>query len=159
MSVSRRQVLQQSILAVAACAVSPLPAWAGTTKTPPGNSSHPPTPGPEPDRAKFTRAIGSGFKVTPTSGKESAVWLRLLAVQDLPPLVPVNPGSMAVPPKQKSAPIQTTGFMLSFLGPSAQPLPQGTYIFEHAAMAKFSLLIVPDGQGRETYTAVINRLP
>lgn len=162
MSVSRRKLLQHSILAVVACAARPLFAWQGKKS---GSSDSSSVDAAENDalqrldRAAFTGAIGSGFQVTSTSGKPSSVWLRLLSVDDLPALVPVNAASMAVPPKQTSAPTQTTGFVLVFLGTLPKPLPQGTYTFEHPDLGKFSLLIVPGGSGSQTYTAVINRLP
>jgi hypothetical protein len=161
MSVSRRRLLQHSMVAAVACVAGPLYAWTGKKNNPTSNSSpnQAENAALQPlDRAAFTHAVGSGFRVTPTTGKSSPVWLRLLAVTDLPALVPVNTASMDVPPKHISAPVQTKGFMLSFLGTLPKPLPQGTYIFEHAGMGKFSLLIVPDGPGQETYTAVINRL-
>jgi hypothetical protein len=159
MSVSRRKLLQHSILAAVALAARRL--YAGTGQK--AGSDGPPDRAQDDtlkhlDRAAFTSAIGSGFQVSPTTGKSSPVWLRLLAVDDLPALAPVNPALMAVPPTQKSAPIQTTGFMLDFLGTLPEPLKQGTYVFDHPELGKFSLLIVPEGQGRQTYVAVINRL-
>lgn len=163
MSVSRRKLLQNTALVAVACAASPVSIWAAKNRN---NSTNNSSPNQEEsaalqnlDRAKFAAAVGSGFKVTPTSGKsDTVVWLRLLAVEDLPALVPVNTGAMAVaPPKQKSAAVETIGFMLTFLGTLPKPLPQGTYIFEHSGLGRFSLFIVPHGQ--QTYTAVINRLP
>jgi hypothetical protein len=163
MSVSRRKLLQHSIFAAAACAVGALPALAAKNKNVVHSNLPPVTvenAGLKPlARPAFEATIGSGFRVTPTSGKSPAVWLRLLAVKDLPALAPVNTGMMAVsPPKQKSAPVNTSGFMLSFLGTLPKPLPQDTYTFEHARLGKFSLLIVPDKDGEQTYTATINRL-
>jgi len=160
MSVSRRKFLQHSILAAFVLAARRLRAGTGQ-RAASGNT------GPDQaqdatlknlDRAAFTRVLGSGFQVNPATGKSSPVWLRLLAVEDLPALAPVNPGLMAVPPKQKSVPIQTSGFMLDFLGTLPEPLAQGTYVFDHPQLGKFSLLIVPLGQGQQTYVAVINRL-
>jgi hypothetical protein len=163
MPVSRRKLLQNTVFVMAACAAGPLPVWAASNKNKNSGSE---TPNAAENaglqhlsRTAFEAEVGSGFQVTPTTGKASPVWLRLLAVTDLPALVPVNPASMAVPPKQKSAQIQTSGFMLSFLGTLPKPLPQGTYTFEHSGLGKFSLLIVPDGRRSQTYTAVINRLP
>jgi hypothetical protein len=159
MPVSRRQLLRNSVFAAIACAASPMQGWTGAksspTKQPPKNSID--NAGLQHlDRAAFTRVVGSGFKVSTTSGKSSTVWLRLLKVEDLPALAPVNLGAMAVLPKHSTAPVTTSGFMLLFLGTLPKPLPQGTYTFEHPGLGKFSLLIVPDG--RETYLAVINRL-
>lgn len=165
MSVSRRRLLQNSALVAAACVASPISIWGAKNGN---NSTNNSSPNQEEsaalqnlDRAKFAAAIGSGFKVTPTSGKSNTVvWLRLLAVNDLPAIVPVNTGAMTVsPPKQSSAAMETRGFMLTFLGTMPKPLSQGTYMFEHSGLGKFSLLIVHDGPGKQTYTAVINRLP
>lgn len=158
MSFSRRQLLRHTIFAVAAWTARPLHGQGWAAPKPVHGNSLENVPGPNADRTRFTGLIGSGFRVTPTSRKGATVWLRLLAVEDLPTLEPVNVGSMAVPPKQTSAQIYTHGFMLSFLGTMPETLLQGTYIFEHPNMAKFSLLIVPGGHGSQTYTAVINRL-
>jgi hypothetical protein len=161
MSVSRRNLLRNSILAAMAFTASPFRAWGAKNNS--GKNSNQgkvSNAGWEHlDRAAFNKAVGSGFKVTPVSGNGTSVWLRLLQVEDLPALVPVDPASMAVPPKQTSPPILLSGFMLVFLGTLAKPLPQGTYDFEHPALGKFSMLIVPGGQGSQTYTAVIARLP
>lgn len=159
MSVSRRTLLQRTILVMAACAAAPFPAWAAK-KNSSANENVVDNAGLEHlNRSDFEAQIGSGFEATPTSKKSASLWLRLLAVSDLPALVPVNPASMDVPPKQKSAPIQTSGFMLSFLSTEPKPLLQDTFNFEHAVLGKFSLLLVPEGPGKQTYTAVINRLP
>lgn len=160
MPVSRRKLLQHSMLAIAACAAGPKFGWASDPKNSSSSSqqSIDNTGLQHLDRKQFTNAVGSAFSVTSGSVKSSPVWLRLLAVHDLPALVPVNPASMAVPPKHQSSHTQTSGFMLSFLGTLPKPLPQGTYTFEHSAMGKFSLLIVPDGGSSQTYTAVVNRL-
>jgi len=108
-------------------------------------------------RARKTQA-GSAAPVShSTAAQMPAVWLRLIAVEDLPPLAPVNVGAMAVSPKPGSAP-STTGFMLIFTGALQKPLPQDTYAFEHPALGKFQLFIVPGGRGEQSYTAVFNRL-
>lgn len=163
MLVSRRKVLQHSIFTAVACAFGALPAWSAKNQIVFNNNPKQggvESAGLQPlDRSAFEAAIETGFSVTPASGKDPGVWLRLLAVKDLPALAPVNTGAMAVPPpKQKSAAVQTTGFMLFFLGTLPKPLPQETYTFEHAQLGKFSLMIVPDKSGQQTYTAVINRL-
>jgi hypothetical protein len=155
MSVSRRRFLQSSTLAAAACAAAPLQAWNnkpsldGATNHLPGLNGL--------SRQSFERVVGSSFKVSATTGNANTVWLRLLAVEDLPALQPVNTAIMAVPPKPTTSAVSTTGFMLSFSGPGTR-LPQGTYAFEHAGLGKFALLIVPGGPGLGTYTAVFNLL-
>src|SRR5215467_1109305 len=161
MAVSRRNLLRNSILAAMAFTAGPFRAWGAKNNS--GQNSgqnNVSNAGWEHlDRLGFNQAVGSGFKVTPTSGTGNSVWLRLLSVEDLPALVPVNPGSMAVRPMQTSPDLQLSGFMLTFLGTLPKPLPQGTYDFEHPGLGKFSLLIVPGGQGAQTYTAVIAKLP
>lgn len=157
MSVSRRQFLQGSAMAAAACTAAPLQAWNNNKPVIDGQANH--MHGPHGlTRESFERFVGSSFQVSATTGKASTVWLRLLAVTDLPALEPVNTAIMAVPPpKSTSAPIVTTGFMLAFSGPGTR-LRQGTYTFEHAGLGKFALLIVPAGPGLDTYTAVFNEL-
>jgi hypothetical protein len=106
--------------------------------------------------AHKTRANSAAPCHTSTS-QMPAVWLRLIAVEDLPALAPVNVGAMAVPPKPGSAP-STTGFMLIFTGALPRTLPQDTYAFEHPTLGKFELFIVPGGRGQQSYTAVFNHL-
>ena len=50
-------------------------------------------------------------------------------------------------------------FSLIFEVPRAEPLPQGTYQFEHETMGSFSLFLVPVGRGAKGFflEAVINR--
>ena len=136
MAVSRRNLLRHSFVAAVAFAAGPFKAWGATKpqmpkdQAPNNNQRHNNVTGgtlQHLDREAFDQEVGSSFQVTPVSGKPSSGWLRLLAVKDLPALVPVNPASMAV--------------------------------FVHAGLGTFTLLIVPDGQGQQTYTAVINRLP
>lgn len=161
MTVSRRNLLRNTVLAAIAFAVNPFRAWSGQKESgkKPGQSTVSNAGWEHLDRTAFNKAVGSGFKVTPVSGTGDSVWLRLLKVEDLPALVPVSPDAMDVPPKQISPTIPLSGFMLNFLGTLPKPLPQGTYTFEHPALGKFSLLIVPGGRGDQTYTAVIARLP
>ena len=161
MSVSRRNLLRNSILAAMALAAGPFRAWGATTNS--GQTSDPNSVSnagwQNLDRAAFDAAVGSGFNVTPTSGNGDSVWLSLMSVEDLPALAPVDPASMAVPPMQTSPNIQLSGFILTFLGTLPAPLPQGTYDFVHPVLGNFALLIVPSGQGAQTYTAVIANLP
>jgi hypothetical protein len=156
MSVSRRRFLQGSAMAAAACTAAPLHAWNNKKPALDGEINH--IRGPHGvSRQDFERIVGSSFKVSPTTGNAGTVWLRLLAVDDLPDLEPVNTGIMSVPPKTAISSVSTTGFMLRFTGPGTR-LPQGTYAFEHAGLGKFALLIVPGGPGLGTYTAVFNLL-
>jgi hypothetical protein len=107
------------------------------------------------ERNAFAGAIGSSFKVflTPDS---SPVWVTLQAVEDLPQIAPVNPASFAVMNRASSIAPATSGFVLVFGGSSE--LPQGTYLFEHDGLGSFALFTVPDGNGQQLYTGVINRL-
>src|SRR5262249_11106823 len=108
------------------------------------------------DRSTYEGLVGSSFKVTTTSGKPTTVYLRLIAVSDLPAIVPVNPASMAVPPKKSSATVPTpNGYILTFSADGTS-LAQGTYIFEGSQLGTFPLFIVPAGSGQ--YTAVFNLL-
>jgi hypothetical protein len=161
MAVSRRRFLRHGTLAAVGCAAGPLLGWsrrpdlsgdAGpkTPKNPGGAHSSALT------QEAFQAVVGSGFKVT--HGPDT-VWLRLMAVEDLPPIVPVNVAAMAVPPPKSASPtIATTGFTLSFLGTFATPLPQGTFDFEHDRFGKFQLFIVPGAEGSQSYTALFNQL-
>ncbi|HEY6352738.1 MAG TPA: hypothetical protein VI636_25355 [Candidatus Angelobacter sp.] len=161
MAVSRRNLLWHSVLAAVAFAAGPLKAWsANKPKTPKNQGQNNVTSGSltHLDRAAFTREVGSSFQVSPASGKGNSVWLRLLKVEDLPALVPVNTGMMSVQPKTGRPVPATSGFILSFLGTMSQPLPQDTYTFEHAGLGTFSLLLVPGPTGQQTYNAVINRV-
>src|SRR5215467_8727648 len=161
MAVSRRNLLRNSILGAIAFAAAPFRVWGSQKESgkKSGQSNVDNAGWEHLNRAAFDKVVGTGFKVTPVSGTGSSVWLRLLSVQDLPALAPVDTGSMAVPPKQTSPTIGLSGFMLSFLGTLPKPLPQGTYVFEHPGLGKFSLLIVPSAPGGQTYTAVIARVP
>src|SRR5215472_11173777 len=144
MAVSRRSLLRNSVFAAVAYAAGPLQAWSAkkaSSTNSPGQNNSGKADRQSLDRDAFTDAVGSAFKVTPSSGKGDSVWLRLLAVEDLPALVPVNEDLMDVaPPAMRT--VTTTGFVLSFLGTLPEPLPQGTYTFEHPELGTFSLLIV-----------------
>lgn len=172
MAVSRRIFLRQGVLAAAACATTPLLAFSSkrpvggddqTRDVPSHHSSSSSGSGTWQDHAaaldhlgreQFTEAIGTNFKVT-VEGSSLPVWVTLMAVDDLPALAPVNPASFAVPGKQSSSALATTGFMLRFS--SSAQLPQGTYLFQHDGLGPFALLIVPAGN-QQVYNATINRL-
>lgn len=171
MAVSRRRFLQQSALTAAACVAVPFEGWgqrqrgANEENAPehnllPGQSGQPHGDALQHlSRPQFEDVVGSGFKVSLTDNDPNPQWLRLIKVEDLPALVPVNPASMTVPPPKTSGAITvTSGFILSFTGAAAKALNQGTYIFEHDKLGRFSLLIVPNGKGEQSYTAVINRI-
>ena len=106
-------------------------------------------------RNAFTGAVGGTFKVLLTPGA-SPVWVTLLAVEDLPRIVPVNPASFAVMNRASAVAPPTSGFVLVFGGSS--DLPQGTYLFEHDGLGRFALFTVPQGNGQQLYNGVINRV-
>ena len=107
------------------------------------------------DRAHFNSVVGSSFRVIMPDAA-LPVWVTLAAVNDLPALAAVNQASLAVANKQSAPVPATAGFVLSF-GGSTQ-LPQGTYLFEHDALGSFALFTVPQGNGSQVYSAVVNRL-
>ncbi len=161
MSVSRRRFLHHGAFAAAACAASPLLHGWGGRQLPPDNLMPPSHAGGAAlhglSRESFTGLIGTAFKVSHSSGNADPVWLRLLAVHDLPSLAPVNVGGMAVPPPRTSSVASTTGYLLLFSGPGTQLL-QETYTFEHDRLGKFAMFIVPGAPGQGSYAAVFNLL-
>lgn len=169
---SRRIFLRHGLLAAAACASNPFSAMAFAGRRNPiggseeGNSQKTAGAGSDNwqdhaaaldrlDRGAFSRAVGSSFKVFTGAG-QSPVWVTLLAVEDLPAIVPVNPASFAVMNKRSGFAPSSSGFVLLFGGSS--PVPQQTHLFEHQDLGRFALFTVPAGNGLQTYTAVVNRL-
>lgn len=172
MAFSRRMFLRQGVFAAAACAGSPLLALSGDRAIGGKDEVEPLRKVPSPhlksdnwqdhaaaldnlDRNAFSSAIGTQFKVYLSAGN-APVWLTLTAVEDLPKLATVNPGSFAVSQKGSSFAPTSTGFVLVFGGSS--PVPQATHLFEHAQLGRLALLTVPAGNGQQIYTAVVNRL-
>jgi len=170
LAVSRRNFLYQGVIAATACAASPL--WALGPKRPIGDNDQPQKTPPNSssgsdnwqdhasaldnlDRARFSSAVGSNFKVI-VAGAAQPVWVTLTGVKDLPTLALVSPASLAVANRQSAPAPATAGFVLLF-GGSTQ-LPQGTYLFEHDALGRFALFTVPQGNGVQVYNAVVNRL-
>jgi len=168
---SRRIFLRHGVLAAAACASSPFSAMAfDGRRTPIGGTEEGDsrkTPGSGSDnwhdhaaaldhlgRNAFSGAVGTNFKVF-TAG-QLPVWVKLLAVEDLPAIAPVNPASFAVMNKRNGFAPTSSGFVLLFGGSS--PVPQETHLFEHQDLGRFALFTVPEGNGNQIYTAVVNRL-
>jgi len=159
MSFNRRHFLNGTLAAVAAWAARPLRGL--TSRSLPNNNDG--TPGPAAripqtaqlglQRSVFEPLVGSAFAVSSVSGNSLTLMLTLLSVGELPAVALDNVGIMAVPPKRPVMASGTTGFLLSFAGPSSQPLTQDTYRFEHQGSGWFDLFIVPSGVGN--YTAVI----
>src|SRR5579859_1190040 len=168
-AVSRRIFLQQGVLAAAACATTPLLALGSQRPTGGDRARELPSHRSSGSsnwqdhasafdhlgRSNFTNTIGTDFKVT-VPGSTQPVWVTLLAVEDLPALPAVNPASFAVASKQSSSAPTTSGFVLRFGG--STPLSQGTYLFQHDALGLFALFAVPQGNGRQVYNAIVNRL-
>jgi Domain of unknown function (DUF6916) len=169
---SRRIFLRHGVLAAAACAANPFSAMAfGGRHTTIGSGEEDDlhsTPGAGSEhwrdhasaldhlgRNAFSGAIGTNFQVF-TGAAQLPVWVTLLAVEDLPAIAPVNPASFAVPNKRNGFAPSNSGFVLLFGGSS--PLPQQTHLFEHQALGRFALFTVPEGNGQQIYTAVVNRL-
>lgn len=170
---SRRIFLRHGVLAAAACASNPFSAMAfGGRRASTGGDSKEGDPRKTPgagsdnwqdhaaaldrlDRTAFSGAIGSSFKVF-TAGGQLPVWVTLLAVEDLPVIAPVDPASFAVLNKRSGFAPTSSGFVLLFGGSS--PVPQQTHLFEHQDLGRFALFTVPAGNGRQIYTAVVNRL-
>jgi hypothetical protein len=167
---SRRMFLRHGVLAAAACASNPLMALGGRRAPTGGSEEGDPRKAPSPssddwrnhataldhlDRNAFSGAIGSTFKVF-NGAANLPIWVTLLAVQDLPAITPVNPASLAVPNKGIGFAPTSSGFVLLFGGSS--PVPQETHLFEHQDLGRFALFTVPEGNGRQLYTAVVNRL-
>ncbi len=91
-------------------------------------------------KADFEAQLNTKFVI---NSRRSKVPVKLVEVEDL--------GSMGT----KEA------FSLLFRGHTVRPLPQDTYVIEHARLGTFSFLLVPvmknDERGSR-YEAVINRL-
>ena len=119
-------------------------------------------PGPPFDRACAQMAASLGWEQGAALLTDSEAFAPLQLTFNprmcclLPELVPVDPDTMDVPPTSTTS-IETSGFMLKFLGTLDKPLTQDTYSFEHPDMGRFFLFIVPAGE--QTYTATFNRLP
>ncbi len=167
---SRRIFLRHGVLATVACASNPLMAFAVRRGDIGGNEVGGPQRIPAAgsdnwqdhaaaldrlDRNAFSGAVGTNFKVFTGAG-QLPVWVTLLAVEDLPAIAPVNPASFAVANKQSGFAPPSSGFVLLFGGSS--PVSQGTHLFEHQDLGRFALFTVPDGNGTQVYTAVVNRL-
>jgi hypothetical protein len=144
MAVSRRRFLEVGSMFAASIAV----ATNGMAQVANGVGSRPSLGGGGANLLTMTQAtfkplIGSVFLIsTQTSTVISVV---LTSVKESP--------ATATPPV-------TDAFTLSFSSlPIGSPLPQGTYVFRHAALGSFSLFIVPSRPGApRSYSAVFNHL-
>jgi hypothetical protein len=107
-------------------------------------------------RAAFAGAVGTNFKVFLSADNSSPMWVTLVAVEDLPKIMPANVASFAVVNKAPSFTPSSSGFVLVFA--SSSTLPQSTNLFEHDTLGRFALFTVPEGNGQQLYTAIVNRL-
>jgi len=170
MAVSRRQLLHHGVLTALACIARPMFAL-NRKRTIDGSDEPAEFSIRRPSRSdnwqsyasaldrlgreSFVAAVGTYFKALDEAASQP-VWLTLHAVEDLPPVGVVNNASMAVAPRRSSSAAATSGFVLVF-GSSAQ-MSQGTRLFEHDGLGRFALFTVPEGNGGQVYTAVVNRL-
>jgi hypothetical protein len=153
MSLSRRRFLQTgAVAAIAATVISnPLQSFAQTGAG--GRAGAPYFPVPDAARLEsavylqkvaFTPYVGTQFRV---QGGGKGGLLTLTQVDDLRS----NDKTVGA----------GNGFSLLFAGSLKQPLAQDTYTFTHAALGKFSLLLVrlnTRKQDRAYYEAIINRV-
>ncbi|HEX2987612.1 MAG TPA: hypothetical protein VHS06_05520 [Chloroflexota bacterium] len=102
------------------------------------------------DRSAFSALAGQSFLVR--SGAPVPVQMQLVEVAEVrqPTASAGQPGG-AVP--------STECFSLRFRGPSANPLSQNSYLFEHK-VGSFQLFIVPSAPSadEQQYVAIVNRL-
>ncbi len=159
MFISRRKFLQAGS-AIALAASFPLKNALTSAKQPPAATASPEKNSAKGDtktstatarpgglesytKATFTAQINSMFRIQ--SKQEKPAQVKLIEVKDVGP----------IPDQQASG---KECFSLLFTG---QPrLRQATYSIDHAALGKFSLLLVPVGKDKKGsyYEAVINRL-
>jgi hypothetical protein len=103
----------------------------------------------------FAPLINSGFVLREATGAAQA--LQLVEVDPLAP----TPDS-AYSAEEPSARTFSQMFSLFFAGDATRPLPQDTYVFEHAHLGRFEMFIVPVGcedRSHCYYEAVFNRPP
>jgi hypothetical protein len=102
------------------------------------------------DRPAFSALIGQSFRVR--SGDSVPVQLQLVEVAE-----ESQPSAFAGQPGG-TTPL-TECFSLRFRGPSTDPLPQNSYLFEHG-VGSFQLFIVPSAPTADAqqYVAIVNRL-
>ncbi len=96
------------------------------------------------NKDSFTAYLNSPFKIA--GANKQTVLLTLVAVDDLR-------ASARRPGRD--------GCSLVFAGPRQKSLPSGTYLFTHAALGEFSLLLTrlnTRQKGQARYEVVINRL-
>jgi hypothetical protein len=92
----------------------------------------------------FASHINSEFRLNHGNAKTTS--LKLIEVNDLRSITPGNTSKEC--------------FSAVFVGLQKTTLRQDTYVIEHEALGKFSLLLVPIGMGKKEkqYEAIFNRL-
>ena len=95
----------------------------------------------------FANLVNTRFRVEVASA--TTVELELIAAE-----------STGDADRDRSTVPRYENFSLLFAGPTAQALPQRTYLFEHDQLGAFDLFIVPIAAEKGTirYQAVFNRL-
>jgi hypothetical protein len=150
MAVSRRKFLKAGTLVILSAGI-PLEVVAGKSPDPLVSNL---LPGSHFDAARlltqatFNAHLNTRFSVV--EGSSKVVNIELVEVKDL--------RSAAI--KQSKAMTGRECFSTLFLGSPQTPLKQETYVFEHRALGKFKVLLVPVGQGTRGlfYEAIFNRL-
>lgn len=105
----------------------------------------------------FEALKGEPFQVS--SEGRSLGSMTLLSVAEYVPAAPAPATGRLIVRAPKSTSPAVTGFSVQFQG-SGAALPQGTYVFQNAAIGSLPLLVVPSGPDASpaTYTAVFNFL-
>jgi hypothetical protein len=150
MAVSRRKFLKAGSLVILAAGI-PLKVVAGKSPDPLGTKALLAGSLGRTDlltQATLSAQLNTTFRVA--EGSSQVVKIALTEVNDL----------RTATVKKSAAMTGKECFSLIFVGPSQTPLRQNTYAVEHAALGKFSVLLVPVGHKRQglIYEAVFNRL-
>jgi hypothetical protein len=98
----------------------------------------------------FAPYVGSGFKVS--QGSSQPVWIRLISAEQFP-ANPTEGHEISAASARK-----TLTYMLRFLGSSEKVLHQGMYTLEHDKLGTLKLMLVPSGDGQQSYAAIVTHL-
>lgn len=104
-------------------------------------------------REKMMSVVNDAFLVQLDKGISR--WFTLLSVEDTSERPAYRP-ALIIPRNLKiPVPRKLESFALNFQN-SGDPLPQGTYVFQHRSLGDIPLFIVP--AGKFSYIAIVNRL-
>jgi len=81
-----------------------------------------------------------------------AVWIRLISVEQFP-TNPAHGHEISAASAKK-----TSTYVLRFLGSSEKVLSQGMYTLEHDKLGTLKLMLVPSGDGQQSYAAIVTHL-